>query len=130
VGTDVDPRATVVEGDRHALSTLLGNLIDNALRYTPRGGRVDVSVARDDDAAVLSVVDDGPGIAEHERARVFDRFRRGDAARQAGDTRGSGLGLAIVRRIADVHRARVDLRTAPGGHGLDVAVRFPVATAS
>ncbi len=114
-----------VAGDRDALYTLLGNLIDNALRYTPPGGRVDVAVEGTDDAAVLAVSDDGPGIAPHERERVFDRFHRGDAARVAGDTRGSGLGLAIVRRIADRHGATVGIGAPPGGRGTRVAVRFP-----
>jgi two-component system OmpR family sensor kinase len=119
----------VVDGDRDALFTLLGNLIDNALRYTPRGGRVDVGVERRGDETVLSVADDGPGIAEHERPRVFDRFHRGDAARLAGDTRGSGLGLAIVKRIADRHRAEVELGTPVGGRGLQVDVLFNAKTA-
>lgn len=118
-----------VDGDPHALATLLDNLIDNALRYVPRGGRVDVVAQHDGDAAAVSVVDDGPGIAADERARVFDRFHRGESARIAGDTRGSGLGLAIVKRIADVHRATVTLADGPGGRGLDVTVRFPPSTA-
>lgn len=113
-----------VDGDADALSTLLGNLIDNAIRYTPRGGRVDVAVARVDDGVLLSVCDDGPGIGAAERARVFDRFHRGDAARAAGDTRGSGLGLAIVKRIADRHRAGVVLDHGAGGRGLCVRVLF------
>ena len=117
-----DPVA--IAGDRDALFTLLGNLIDNALRYTPRGGRVDVGVERRDDHIVLSVVDDGPGIANHERERVFDRFHRGDAARAAGDSRGSGLGLAIVRRIAERHAARVSLEPAADRRGLAVSVAF------
>ena len=118
--------AARITGDRDALFTLVGNLIDNALRYTPRGGRVDVSVIRRDAAVVLAVCDDGPGISPAERERVFDRFHRGEAARARGDTRGSGLGLAIVKRIADRHRARVDLTTAPAGRGLRVEVTFPV----
>ncbi len=129
-GIDLGARTAepvVVAGDPAALTTLLDNLIDNALRYTPRGGHVDVGAARDVGTAMLSVVDDGPGIADDERTRVFDRFHRGEAARIAGDTRGSGLGLAIVRRIADAHRAQVDLQTAPDGRGLDVTVRFPMA---
>ena len=120
-----DDPALAVEGERSALFTLLGNLIDNALRYTPRGGRVDVGVERRGDQVVLSVVDDGPGIALHERERVFDRFHRGDAARSVGDGRGSGLGLAIVKRIAERHGARVDLLTPPTGRGLAVEVLFP-----
>ena len=114
----------VVDGDRDALFALAGNLVDNAIRYTPRGGRVDVVVERADGRAVLAVVDDGPGIAPAERERVFDRFHRGEAARAAGDTRGSGLGLAIVRRIADRHGAEVRLDEGPGGRGLRVRIVF------
>jgi len=118
-----------IEGDRDALFTLLGNLIDNALRYTPRGGRVDVGVERRGDEVVLSVVDDGPGIAPHERDRVFDRFHRGEAARVVGDSRGSGLGLAIVKRVAESHGAAVVL-DAPADHpGLSISVVFEVSRA-
>lgn len=119
-----------VRGRGDALRALLGNLVDNALRYTPRGGRVDVSVARVGDAIDLVVADDGPGIAPHERERVFDRFHRGEAARASGETRGSGLGLAIVKRIAERHRAVVALEDGPGGRGLVVRVRFPRAEAT
>ena len=125
VASSAAEQAFVVEGDRDALHTLASNLVDNALRYTPRGGRVDVDVARDAQGIDLSVVDDGPGIAADERERVFDRFHRGDAARGAGDTRGSGLGLAIVRRIAARHGARVDLDASHDGRGLTVRVHFP-----
>jgi two-component system OmpR family sensor kinase len=130
LGFDDRPSGPIeVAGDRDALFTLLGNLIDNALRYTPQGGRVDVAVAAGDGPTVLSVCDDGPGIAAHERERVFDRFHRGDAARLAGDTRGSGLGLAIVRSVAERHGARVELRTPRSGRGLDVAVVFGATVA-
>jgi len=132
LGIEADPAANnvVIEADRDALFTLLGNLIDNALRYTPRGGRVDVIVEREGAGAVLSVRDDGPGVTPTERERVFDRFHRGDAARAAGDTRGSGLGLAIVKRIADRHGARVALDRGPDGRGLWVRVVFPQAAAA
>jgi two-component system, OmpR family, sensor kinase len=114
-----------VQGDPEALRTLLRNLVDNAVRYTQAGGRVDVSVA---DAgapgaprALLTVTDDGPGIPAAERERVFDRFYR-----RAGTTPpGSGLGLAIVRAIAQAHGASVGLGEGPGGRGLSVTVRFP-----
>ncbi len=115
----------VVRGDRDALSTLLGNLIDNGLRYTPRGGRVDVALDRTENEVVLSVCDDGPGISPDERGRVFDRFHRGEAARAAGDTRGSGLGLAIVKRIVDRHSARIELDAGENDRGLRARVFFP-----
>lgn len=115
--------AASVAGDPGELRTLLGNLVDNALRYTPAGGRVDVQVQRIGEEAVLTVSDTGPGIPAAERARVFDRFYRGaDAAAP-----GSGLGLAIVKRIADRHRASIRLEDAELGRGLRVTVRLPVA---
>lgn len=110
-----------VRAQRDAVATLLSNLVDNALRYTPRGGRVDVSATRGNDGVLLEVTDEGPGIPLAERERVFDRFyRRADT-----DVPGSGLGLAIVRSIAHRHNARVQLDAGPGGLGLTVRVVFP-----
>ncbi|MFL5455453.1 MAG: ATP-binding protein [Myxococcales bacterium] len=105
----------VVTGDRAALRILLANLVENAIRYTPRGGRVDVAAGR----SWLEVVDNGPGIPQADRERVFDRFYR-----RSSGTQGSGLGLAIVKAIADRHSATVSLRDTPGG-GLTVRVEFP-----
>ena len=70
-----------ISGDRESLRVLLSNLVDNAIRYTPSGGRVDVAVALEDGRPVLRVEDSGPGIPPHERARVFDRFYRVESAR-------------------------------------------------
>jgi two-component system, OmpR family, sensor kinase len=117
-------RATpaVVIGDPASLRILLSNLLDNALRYTPRGGRVDVTIDRDDDAVTLTVADTGPGIAPEARERVFDRFYRGEES----DAGGSGLGLSIVKRIVDAHGATVTLDAPAEGTGLVVRVRFRV----
>jgi two-component system OmpR family sensor kinase len=115
--------AVAVAGDPGELRTLLGNLVENALRYTPAGGRVDVQVRQDGNAAVLTVSDTGPGIPAAERARVFDRFYRGTHATAPG----SGLGLALVQRIADRHQASIRLEDAEPGQGLRVIVRWPVA---
>ena len=112
----------VVDGDSASLGILLSNLIDNALRHTPRGGRIDVSVERQDDDAALVVADTGPGIAPEERERVFDRFYRGE---NAGET-GSGLGLSIVKRIADAHHAAIALDAPDHGSGLVVRATFPL----
>ncbi|HVO90611.1 MAG TPA: ATP-binding protein [Casimicrobiaceae bacterium] len=115
-----------VMGDGDSITTLLTNLLDNALRYTPSGGRVDVSVAVENDQTVLTVSDTGPGIPAGERERVFDRFYRGEG----NSVSGSGLGLSIVRRIADAHRATIDLDSrADDTSGLVVTVRFPPAGA-
>lgn len=121
--------AATVRGDREALRTLLSNLIDNALRYTGNGGRVDVAIEADGERVSLIVRDDGPGIAPDERARVFDRFYRGQpsgAAAARANVRGSGLGLAIVKSIADRHGAAIELTAGIDGAGLGVRVRFPV----
>lgn len=113
----------VLTGEREGLHALAGNLVDNAIRYTPGGGTIDVRVARDGDDVVLEVIDTGPGIPAKELERVFDRFYR-----VPGGGAGSGLGLAIVRRIADEHGARVEIANRPQG-GLRASVRFPFARA-
>jgi two-component system OmpR family sensor kinase len=112
---------TTVNGDPASLAILLSNLLDNALRYTPRGGRIDVAVDDDPSGATLSVADTGPGIPPEDRERVFDRFYRGADS----DASGSGLGLSIVKRIADAHDAAITLDAPPQGSGLIVRVRFP-----
>jgi two-component system OmpR family sensor kinase len=116
-----------VYADPDALRTLLRNLVDNAVRYTSAGGRVDVSVeelAGDTRGARLTVSDDGPGIPAAERERVFDRFYR----RAGTSPPGSGLGLSIVRTIAEGHGARISLAEGSSGKGLSVTVTFPPGT--
>ncbi len=115
-----------VLGDADALTTLISNLVDNAVRYTPAPGRVDVIVRTDGTSAVLEVRDTGPGIGASDRGRVFDRFYRGAAA-QVADAHGSGLGLAIVKRIAERHGTDVELGAGIDGRGLGVIVRLPLA---
>ena len=103
------------------LQMLIKNLVDNAIRYSPRGGRVDVLVAPDAHVVDLIVDDTGPGIPGAERERVFDPFYR---ILGNGRGSGSGLGLAIVRAVADKSGATVTLMPAPAGQGLRVVVRF------
>jgi two-component system OmpR family sensor kinase len=113
--------AAEVEGDAEGLRVALGNLVDNAIRHSPHGGRVDVRVRTDGADVVAEVVDSGPGIPPAERERVFDRFHRGESA--AGS--GGGLGLAIVREIATRHGATVELADrADGTPGLCARLRF------
>lgn len=107
-----------VLGNADALRTMLGNLIDNAIRYTPDGGRVDVSIEQADDRVALVVKDSGPGIPEAELPRVIDRFYRVPGS----PSNGSGLGLAIVKQIAAAHNAEIALRNA--SQGLHVNVIF------
>ncbi len=119
-----------VNGDADALRALLRNLVDNAIRYTPQGGRVDVAVFEDDARPALRVCDTGRGIAPEERERVFERFYRPAGS----DGVGSGLGLAIVRKIAQAHGAQVTMQdgaetTGAGesSRGTCVNVRFAAA---
>lgn len=112
-----------LDGDAFQLRDLVDNLVDNALRYTPPGGRVTVSCARAGGAVLFTVEDSGPGIPPARRAAVFERFVRLD-----DKTTGSGLGLAIVRDIALAHGATVVLDEAQGG-GTRVTVRFPAGLA-
>ncbi|WP_456280732.1 ATP-binding protein [Cupriavidus sp. JZ107] len=117
-----DAAGLTVQGDADALRILLTNLIDNALRYVPAGGKVDVRVQRGDAGRVaLIVADNGPGIPPEQRARVLDRFYRLPDAPSGG----SGLGLAIVDEIAQVHRATLSLED--NEPGLRVRVVFPEA---
>ena len=121
-GTDIELFAdapVAVHGDAAALGVLVRNLVDNAVRYAPRGSRVELRVRDENGAAVLWVDDAGPGIPPEERERVFDRFYR----HAPGDEAGSGLGLAIVRSVAERHGASVTLGNSPLG-GLRAEVRF------
>jgi two-component system OmpR family sensor kinase/two-component system sensor histidine kinase QseC len=115
----------VVVGDAAGLAALARNLVDNAVRYSPPGGRVDVHVEAEGGHAVLRVDDDGPGIPPADRERVFDRFVRRDGSTETG----SGLGLAIVRQVALRQGAQVLLDDSPLG-GLRVTVRWPAGPLS
>lgn len=115
-----------VHADVQQLAILLNNLVDNALRHTPAGGRIDVAAQVDQGRPCLRVTDSGPGISAAERERVFDRFYRGSSVSADGHApHGSGLGLAIARAVAERHGADITLDEAPGGTGLRVSVRFP-----
>ena len=113
----------MVRGDPEALRVMLGNLVDNAIRYTPPGGTVDVAVHAAERTAVVRVEDTGPGIPCEDRERVFDRFYR----REGTAAPGSGLGLAIVKNIAERHGAAIALEDRTPGPGLRVSVSFPAA---
>ena len=118
LGLELGP--CVIEGDAALLHDLAINLIDNALSYTPRGSSVTVRTATRGEARVLEVEDEGPGIAESERPKVFQRFYRILGAE--GD--GCGLGLAIVQEIAQAHQAVVTVDDRQGGPGSVFTVEF------
>ena len=121
----VAPGGSVIHGDRDLCFEAVSNLLDNALKFTPPGGRVRAALSRADDAVVVAVTDTGPGLPSGERGQVFDRFYRSETARQ---TAGHGLGLSLVAAIVKLHGATVAIRDAAGG-GCHVALRFPVAEA-
>jgi two-component system OmpR family sensor kinase/two-component system sensor histidine kinase QseC len=112
--------SVTVEGDADALRILVRNLVDNAVRYGPAGGRVIVRIDASGARPRLAVEDEGPGIPPAERDRAFDRFFRRPEAGEGG----TGLGLAIVKAIADRHHAQIRLEDAQT-HGLRVVVTFP-----
>lgn len=114
----------IIMGNPEELRILLGNLLDNAIRYTPEGGKVDVRVAVSGHKVIVEIADTGPGIPEFLLPRVFDRFFR--AAGQ--DMEGSGIGLAIVRAIAQRQAAEVKLANRQDAQGLRASVVFCVHT--
>ena len=100
-----------VTGDRLLLTRMITNLVGNAYRYGKPGGHVWVALTRSDGGTVLEVADDGIGIPDGDKDKIFDRFYRGDAARTTG---GTGLGLAMVKKIAELHGATVELESEVG----------------
>lgn len=127
LGIEASEPATVM-ADANALRVMFNNLIDNATKYTPDGGRVDVCLRVEDGNPIVEISDNGPGIPAEERERVFDRFYRvgASANRARTDVAGSGLGLAIVRRIAEQHGAMVSLAESKSG-GLLISIQFKSA---
>jgi two-component system OmpR family sensor kinase len=117
-----DSAHATVNGSEDALRILFNNLLDNAIRYTPEGGAVSVAVVRAGESVQVLVDDTGPGIADEERERVFDRFYRGRDSAGAG----TGLGLAIVSQVVEMHRGEVALEASAAG-GLRVRVHLPLA---
>lgn len=108
---EIGSESVVVSGDQDLLTAALRNLIDNALRYATTGGNVTVSCRQEHGQALLAVTDDGPGVPAAELPRLVERFYRG----RDNTEEGSGLGLAIVRRIAELHGARLEVENLEGG---------------
>ncbi|MGH7488975.1 MAG: heavy metal sensor histidine kinase, partial [bacterium] len=118
------PEDLYADLDRNLLQRALGNLMENAFRYTPPGGRVTLGAKDDRAQLLLTVTDTGPGIPEAHVARIFDRFYRVDTARTAAQG-GTGLGLAIVKSIARLHGGEVRIDTAEG-RGTSVTLAFGI----
>lgn len=121
-----DLQPTHVIGDPSRLSQLMDNLLGNALKFTPPGGRVVIETRSDEDHALLRVSDSGPGIPDAELPHVFERFWRGEQARGVA---GSGIGLAVVAELVEAHGGGVDVSSRPG-EGATFTVRLPAAPAA
>ena len=114
-----------VSGDPIRLKQVLCNLIQNAARYTPPGGLISISTARQDGFAQVQVSDNGIGISPEDQQRIFERFYRVDYARSRGNG-GTGLGLSIVKHITAVHGGQVNVWSKPG-QGSTFTIRLPEA---
>lgn len=112
-----------ISGNASSLRIMIENLLDNAIRYTPRGGKVEVSLIEQENAVTLEVADNGVGIPAAERERVFDRFYRITGT----DKSGTGLGLSIVKSIAEHHHATIRLDDGLEEKGISISVTFPVS---
>ncbi len=121
-------RAWVVRGDKDRIRQVCFNLLDNAIKYTPAGGRVTVTADPADDHARVTITDTGIGIAAPDLPRVFDRFSRVDPARSS-ETEGSGLGLAICRSIVEAHGGKIEIESTLG-ESTTVIVSLPLLEAS
>ena len=123
--SNVSADAVLVRGDGEALRRLFFILLDNAIKYTPSGGRVEVQVETLGGQAAVRVIDSGVGISEADVPRIFDRFWRADKVRSRGEG-GAGLGLSIARWIVDQHHGSIDVSSRPQ-RGSAFTVRIPLA---
>lgn len=109
-----------INGNEDALRILVGNLVDNAIRYTPEGGKVDVTLGKDGNCLVLAVKDNGPGIPPGDREKIFERFYR----IAGNEVEGSGLGLSIVKQIVERHGAVINIAGGENGTGAIFSIKF------
>ena len=100
------PSDLTIRGMKDALLMMVTNLTDNAIKYTQEGGRIELTALQDGSRILVRVSDNGPGIPEKDRARVFERFYRALGTHVSGN----GLGLAIVQRIAEIHHGHIDVK--------------------
>ena len=124
---DVPPAPLAVDGDVARLTQAVANLLNNASRYTPRGGRIAVRVARDGGEATIAIEDDGVGIAPELLQRIFDMFAQGPHSRGQG---GLGIGLTLARTLVHMHGGRIDASSDGEGRGSRFTVRLPLAPAA
>jgi signal transduction histidine kinase len=126
LNTGIDPAAATAYADRTALEQILLNLVENAIRHTPEGGRVSIETSPWAGGVTLRVIDTGSGIPPEHLPRIFERFYRADSGRSR-DAGGTGLGLAIVKHLVEAHGGSVKAESAPGS-GATITVFFPAVT--
>ena len=119
---DVELEAVTYRGNEEMMNHVWVNLLNNAIKFSPRGGVLTVRLTREGDAVVCAVGDQGPGMDEATRRRIFEKFYQGDTAHA---TEGNGLGLALVKRIVDLCGGSVAVESAPG-EGSTFTVRLPL----
>jgi two-component system OmpR family sensor kinase len=125
LGLEIASGMPTFAGDGDRLAQVFANLLDNALKFTPRNGRIEVKARAQDDEVLVSVMDTGAGIANEDIPHIFDRFYQADAAREGGEKHAAGLGLAIVHEIVSDHGGRISVRSTPE-RGTEFTVHLPV----
>jgi len=123
---DIDVRENYIEADRVSIEEIILILLDNAVKYTPDGGKVSISSRVDGRSAIIKVIDSGPGIGPKDIPRIFDRFYRADHSRSKVKVSGFGLGLPIVKRVVELHHGSVSVSSKIGS-GSTFIVRLPAA---
>jgi two-component system sensor histidine kinase GlrK len=127
ITVDVQLKPVIIVGDTEKIRTVIDNLVSNAIKYSPRAGQIEITLAPHSGNAVLDVVDQGPGIAPADRERVFESFYTGKPPAD-GKVKGSGLGLAIAREYALAHGGRIEvLDRADGQRGTRFRLSLPLA---
>ncbi len=129
VETDGDPRAMTIPADGGRLDQVLGNLVTNALRYTPEGGTITLRGKPVDGGVLITVSDTGEGISGEDLPAIFDRFWKGDRSRTHASGAGSGLGLAIARQLVNAHGGRIDVESELG-QGTTFTIELPSSARS
>ncbi len=124
LAVDIPPEPLIIPGDISRLQRIIANLLDNAIKYTPAGGKVIISAEGTQTQVVVSIIDSGVGIDEQDLPRIFDRFYRGDQSRS---TFGNGLGLSLVRALVQAHRGEINVKSSPG-EGSTFTVLLPRIT--
>jgi len=119
----------IIACDADRIREAIDNLISNAIKYSPLGGKISLSVARDDDSVAIDVTDEGAGLSPEDLGRLFGRFQRLSAKPTAGES-STGLGLSIVKRIIDMHGGEVTADSAGPGRGSTFTVTLPATEMS